>query len=158
MNDSLKNADEALKEQPEVAVLTSGASMRPMLRQHRDVVVITRLNGHVLKRGDVPLYRKDGFEKLVLHRIIKCQADGGYICRGDNNYFTEYDIRPENIVGILKAFYRDGVYFDCQKSFKYKLYSFYILNTYTVRRIWKCRLRPFLGRCKGHLKRLILKK
>ena len=30
---------------------------------------------------------------------------------------------PENqIVGVMKAFYRDGKYFDCEKSRKYKVY------------------------------------
>ena len=52
----LKNAEELLKMQDEVMTRTKGASMRPLLRQGRDIVVIKRPQ-FPLKAGDVPLYR-----------------------------------------------------------------------------------------------------
>lgn len=55
--DDMMKAEEALKENGEFASLTVGISMRPMLREHRDVVIIGRVSGR-LKKNDVPLYRR----------------------------------------------------------------------------------------------------
>lgn len=49
MQGNLKTAAQALCEQEEISVLTSGISMRPMLRQHKDIVVIKRTNGRLKK-------------------------------------------------------------------------------------------------------------
>ena len=78
-----KNAEELLKTQDEVMTRTKGISMRPLLRQGRDIVVIKRPM-FPLKAGDVPLYRVKGKNELVLHRILKVREDGVYIIRGDN--------------------------------------------------------------------------
>lgn len=144
MEQGFKNADVALNENPEVAILTSGISMRPMLRQHRDIVIIERVN-RKLVAGDVPLYRREGCERFVLHRIIKV-TDGGYIIRGDNLYQNEYNVTDEDIIGVLKAFYREGRYYDCAKSRAYKLYTAYIIHSYPIRRFWRVSIKPFLAR------------
>ena len=152
-NNSFANADIVLKEKPEVAVLTSGISMRPMLREHRDVVIIERVN-RPLKVNDVPLYRRQGLSSLVLHRIIKIRRDGGYVIRGDNLLVNEYDVKDEDIVGVLKAFYRDGKYYDCAKSIPYKIYIFFNRATYGYRVFRRKYLSkvlkrlPFLGKAK----------
>ena len=142
----LLNADEALRENEEVAVLTSGISMEPMLRQHRDIVIIKRID-RKLKKNDVPLYKRPGRDKLVLHRILKV-TENGYVIRGDNLYIKEYDVKDGDIIGVLKAFYRDGKYYDCEKSRKYKIYVFLMRTSYPFRYFWKFRLRPFLGKIK----------
>lgn len=147
----LLNADEALKENEEVAVLTSGISMEPMLRQHRDIVIIKRVNGR-LNRNDVPLYRRAGCDRFVLHRILKV-TNNGYVIRGDNLYTKEYDVKDGDIIGVLKAFYRDGKYYDCEKSRKYKIYVFLMRVSYPLRYIWKFKLRPFLGKVKRFILR-----
>ena len=149
-HESLKNADEALKEHEEIASLTAGISMRPMLREHKDIVIIRRSHGR-LKRNDVPLYSRPGSDKFVLHRIVR-PTDNGYIIRGDNLYYNEF-VRNEQIIGVLKSFYRDGKYYDCEKSMLYKLYTVYIRASYPFRRFWKLKLRPLLSR----VKRLLLK-
>ncbi len=130
--DSFVGADVVLKEKPEVAVLTSGVSMRPMLREHRDVVIIERVQ-RPLRVNDVPLYRRPNESRLVLHRILKIRRDGGYVIRGDNLLVNEYNVKDEDIVGVLKAFYRDGKYYDCAKSIPYKLYIFYNRATFVFR-------------------------
>ena len=96
--------EEKLKNNEDIYSLTSGISMEPMLRQHRDIVIIKRVNGR-LKRNDVPLYRRAGCDRFVLHRILKVTSDG-YVIRGDNLYTKEYDVKDGDIIGVLKAFYR----------------------------------------------------
>ena len=138
--------EEKLKNDEEVSSLTVGISMEPMLRQHRDIVIIKRVNGR-LKRNDVPLYRRAGCDRFILHRILKVTNDG-YVIRGDNLYRKEYDVKDGDIIGVLKAFYRDGKYYDCEKSRKYKIYVFLMRTSYPFRYFWKFRLRPFLGKIK----------
>lgn len=150
--DDMMKAEEALKENGEFASLTVGISMRPMLREHRDVVIIGRVSGR-LKKNDVPLYRRAGSGKFVLHRILKVTEDG-YVIRGDNLYRKEYDVKDSDIIGVLKAFYRDGKYYDCLHSRKYRLYVFLNRASYPLRYIWKIHLRPALGK----IKRILLGK
>jgi len=146
---NLKNAAEALSESEEISVLTAGISMRPMLREHKDIAVIRRTSGR-LKRNDVPLYSRPGSEKFILHRILKVTPNG-YVIRGDNLFKKEYDIKDENIVGVLRAFYRGGRYIDCEKSRGYKLYVFLNRASYPARYFWRGLIRPTLGKIKRRI-------
>lgn len=150
-NTDFENLAEVLKEKGEASSLTSGCSMRPMLRQHKDIVTM-KLVDRKLKKGDAVVYPSKSGE-YVLHRIVAIK-NGEYIIRGDNNYFTEYGITDKDIVGMLKCFYRDGKFIDCEKDTLYKLYSFYISHSYFLRYPWKKFIRPVLGK----IKRLILGK
>ncbi len=136
---------EALKTNSEVSSLTKGVSMRPMLREHKDIVVIERINGE-LKVGDVVAYPGVN-QSYTLHRIVRIK-NGNLIIRGDNNCFTEFNIKKENIVGILKEFYRDGKYINCKTNNGYKLYTKYIILSYPFRYLWKKYLRPILSKIK----------
>ena len=138
----LKNAEELLKTQDEVMTRTRGTSMRPLLRQGRDIVVIKRPQ-FPLKAGDAPLYRVKGKKELVLHRILKVREDGVYIIRGDNLFVKEY-VAESQIVGVMKAFYREGKYCDCVTSRKYQLYIILNRASYPLRYLWKCAVRPML--------------
>ena len=82
--------------------VTSGVSMRPLFRTHRDTVILARPEG-TLSRGDVALYRVPS-GKLVLHRILAVR-DGEYLCRGDNTYRVEH-IPFGDVIGVLTAFRR----------------------------------------------------
>ena len=82
---------------------TVGFSMRPMLRNRRDRVVIRATDGKRLSKWDLPLYkRSDG--KYILHRVIEVR-DGYYVIRGDNTYAKE-KVTDEQIVGVMTEFYR----------------------------------------------------
>lgn len=82
---------------------TVGCSMRPMLRNRRDRVIVLPVGAEPLKKYDLPLYRRpDG--KYVLHRIIGVR-DGGYIIRGDNTYVKE-QVPHSWVLGYVSEFYR----------------------------------------------------
>lgn len=115
----------------ETQVLTDGISMYPLFRKNKDIAVIKNVT-ESLKVNDVPLYSRNNMDKLVLHRIVNIK-NGNYIIRGDNLYINETDVTDKDIVGVLKGFYRDGKYYDCKKSRKYKLYVFYIRISYPIR-------------------------
>ncbi len=132
-NNDLQTMGEILQVKDEASSLTWGYSMYPMLRPHKDVVTVSKVNGK-LKKGDVVLYPgNDG--KFILHRIMRIKPDV-FIIRGDNNYFTEI-IKKDKIIGLLKEFYRGGKYINCETNIKYKLYTFYICHSYYLRYFWK---------------------
>ncbi len=82
---------------------TVGVSMRPMLRNRHDRVIIRPLGEKRLQKYDLPLYRRpDG--KYVLHRIIGVE-DGYYVIRGDNTYIKE-KVPDSWIIGVMSEFYR----------------------------------------------------
>lgn len=144
-----KHIEQVLEEKGEVMTSTAGISMYPMLRHRRDMVVITRIE-RPLVRNDVPLYRL-GSGKLVLHRILKVTKNG-YIIRGDNLMHKEYNVTDDNIIGVLKAFYREGKYYDCATHKGYKAYVFFNRVSFPLRflkhHIWDRCLHPFLSKVK----------
>ena len=138
--------EEQLKTDGTAAFLTRGASMYPLLRTHKDIVVIGPAE-HPLCEGQVPLYRVDGAKNLVLHRIIGVADDGKYIIRGDNTYQKEY-VPQDHVIGVMTAVYRGGKYIDCANSKKYKFYVKFNRFSYPVRWLWKTKIRAFLGTVK----------
>ena len=135
--------EQQLKTEDTAAFLTRGASMYPLLRTHKDIVVISKAE-HPLKVGEAPLYKVKGAKNLVLHRIIGVADDGTYIIRGDNTYKREY-VPQENVVGVMTAVYRGGKYIDCANSKKYRFYVKFNRFSYPVRWLWKTKIRAFLG-------------
>lgn len=126
------------------AQLTKGFSMMPLIRQNRDTIIVKKLEEKP-KENDVLLYKnKSG--KYVLHRVIKV-LENGYIIRGDNNFFNEYDIKDENIIGILEGFYRDDKFIDCSNNKLYKIYVQLNRRTYYLRKIFS-KIRSLLSRIK----------
>ena len=96
---------ESIIEKDGVLVYTcKGFSMMPMLRQHRDLVIISRIT-EPLKKNDVILFKRNG--KYILHRIVKVKDDS-VDTAGDHNWWKEHNVRKDEIKGILTAFVRDG--------------------------------------------------
>ena len=145
---SLENTElvlNALETKGEFVTLIKGISMWPLLRQNKDIVVITKPIGE-LKEGDVPLYKRCNYDFLVLHRILKVR-DNDYVIRGDNTYSLEY-VPKDYVVGVLKGFYRNGKYYDCNECRGYKVYIFFNRITYFPRKLWKRSIRPILSKIK----------
>ena len=97
--------EEILKNEGRLIYSNVGDSMRPLIRQGRDLVVIERKNGR-LKKYEVPLYRRDSGQ-YVLHRVLKVR-EGDYVLCGDNRWYRETGITDRHILGVLTAVVRDG--------------------------------------------------
>lgn len=109
---------EILAESGEVSFVSAGVSMLPTIRDRKDTVTLVRPQGK-LKKGDVPFYQRDNGQ-YILHRVIYVNGDT-YVMRGDNQWENEYNVRHDQIIGVLYSFDRDG------KTYKvtdagYKLY------------------------------------
>ena len=127
-----KSLEQAIAEEGKIVLTTAGVSMKPLLGNRRDTVIILPANGR-LKKYDVPLYRRG--EKCVLHRIVRVLPESYVIC-GDNCESYEYDITDNNIIGVLSAFYRKDKFYTVN-DWRYKLYSVYIVKSFPVRMLFR---------------------
>lgn len=99
------NFEEELQRYGRLIYPNVGVSMMPLLRQHRDLMIIEPTKGRC-KKYDAVLYRRSNGQ-YVLHRILKVREKDYVIC-GDNCYTCEYGITDAHILGVLTGFVRDG--------------------------------------------------
>lgn len=130
MNESI---EQQLRETGFYVSTTVGVSMRPMLRNRRDRIVVRALReGESLSRYDLPLYRcPDG--RYVLHRVIGVE-EKEYLIRGDNTYTVEH-VSKEWILGVVTEFYRAGRHWSTEDR-RYRRYAAVWNAIYPVRAIW----------------------
>lgn len=104
MNIRKSSFEEELMMDGSIIYTNVGNSMRPIIREGRDVLVILPKPAGRLKKYDIPLYRRSSGQ-YVLHRIIKVQEDGYVLC-GDNRYYKEANVQDEQVIGVLAAIIR----------------------------------------------------
>jgi hypothetical protein len=93
---------EQLKNNNVIAIVPTGNSMWPTLKNRKQSVIITRKTQR-LKPFDVALYlREDG--TYVLHRVMKV-TDTGYITCGDSQAYAE-QVKEDSVIGVMTSFYQ----------------------------------------------------
>lgn len=92
----------------------TGTSNLPTLTGGRDTVILAQVQG-ALKRGDLPLYRRDSGQ-YVLHRIVSVQKDGTYTCCGDHQWVREPHIRQDQLIAKVVWITRKGREFSAQNN------------------------------------------
>ncbi len=138
----MQGIETILKEQKIFIGKTAGDSMEPMLCAGRDTVVIVPPS-FPLKIGDVPVYRYLGH--YTMHRIL-LKTRHRYIICGDNRVMPERNVREEDIIGVLTAFYHDGKYISCEDA-DYRRYTRRVLFRYPFR-LFAFLFRKGLGKLK----------
>lgn len=121
--------EEEIKKSGRIIYTNVGDSMMPYIKQGRDVLVISEVNGR-LNKYDVPLYKRDSGQ-YVLHRILKVRENDYVIC-GDNRWNKEYGITDRHIIGILTGVIRDGQEIPVT-SRKYRIYAHLWCDLFPVR-------------------------
>lgn len=96
---------EILAESGEVSFVSAGTSMLPTIRDRKDKITLVKPQGK-LNKGDIPFYRRDNGQ-YILHRVVYVNGDTYVMC-GDNQWENEYNIRHDQIIGVLQSFERDG--------------------------------------------------
>ena len=87
--------EQLLKDGSSIRLKPQGYSMYPLFHPGRDEAVIEAYPIHLLRRGDIILYRREqGI--LVLHRICRITSDGFYLV-GDNQTEIEGPLRPFSV-------------------------------------------------------------
>ena len=116
LHDLLPIVKEVLASGNEFRIHPEGVRMLPYLKEGRDAVMLHPFDGRP-RRGDLLLYERT-CGTLVLHRVVKVEKNGTISFRGDNQYFIERGIRPEQVIATVKRFYRNGkeIYTDALAS------------------------------------------
>ena len=153
MNSGRITFEEELAANGKLVYTSVGYSMRPMLREGRDVMMIEAIGSRTLKRYDVVLFRRPdikGRGEYVLHRILRVLPNGNYWIVGDN--CTSGEIVPkEDILGILTKVRRGGKKMLDVNDMSYRMYVALWCKPYHVR-IFLLRVLRFIKR---FIKRLI---
>ncbi len=97
--------EEIIERDGKLVYTNRGFSMYPLIRQHRDLLVISKKPKERLKKYDVVLFKRNN--KYILHRIIAVN-ENSYDTTGDHNWWKEKDVRDEEIIGVLTSLVRDG--------------------------------------------------
>ena len=125
------SAEDVLGEKGFLAETVIGTSMNPLLKEHKDTVVIGNIIAP-LKKYDVVLFRRG--KQLVLHRIIKI-CDGYFLICGDNCIQGE-TVYDKQILGIMTHFCRNGKQYNVQHQ-GYRMYSVLWVKSFWIRVIFK---------------------
>ena len=96
---------ETLEKNGEVTFISAGRSMLPVIRDRKDAVTLVKPRRDI-KPGDIVFYQRDNGQ-FILHRVMFVNSDK-YVMRGDNQWDNEYNIRRDQIIGVLKCFERNG--------------------------------------------------
>ena len=93
-----------LSESGQAFVRVTGTSMWPLLNHLRDGVTIVPAKR--IRSGDIVLFdRQNG--RYALHRVIRKGKDG-FTMAGDNQWFMEFGLSYEQVVGVVSAIVRNG--------------------------------------------------
>lgn len=118
-----------------VSFVPRGKSMKPMLGDGTDMIILKKPEGR-LHLFDVALYYRRETNKYVVHRVTGFQKDGAYVMLGDNNAQKEYNIAQEDVVGVVTSFYRKGKMYSVNHPI-YRLYCNIWFYTRPLRGIWR---------------------
>lgn len=125
--------ESTLAEYGTYASVTRGASMRPLFRTHRDMVILAKPTG-MLSKYDVALYKVGSM--YVLHRVVGIDKTAGvYLVRGDNTYALER-VPFDAVIARLIAFNRKGKRYDVTAR-SYRFYSKLWVAIYPIRFLFK---------------------
>ncbi len=144
-----KSFASVLKETGILVYTTRGVSMRPLLRQGKDVVVIEKKKEHCKKYDAVLFQRRNG--QYVLHRILKGK-NGKYWIVGDNCISGE-TVDENQIIGVMTSVKRNGKTIKVT-DWPYKLYVHLWCDVYPIRFLM-LRARAFAYRCYRFLRRRV---
>ena len=100
------SAEEFLGEGKSVELRVKGFSMRPFLRNGRDVVVLSPMEGVEVCEGMVVLFRHGG--KHILHRVRRVGQDGTLRIEGDGNYRIVEKSTLRDVVAWVSEVRLDG--------------------------------------------------
>ncbi|GIM28730.1 hypothetical protein CPJCM30710_13960 [Clostridium polyendosporum] len=92
-------------------ITVTGLSMYPFLREHIDSVELSNTSFINIHRGDIVMILRDSNE-YVMHRVYRKEIDCFYIV-GDAQQWIEGPLRPDQLVAIIIAVWRENKRIEC---------------------------------------------
>ena len=68
-----------------------------------DVVLLKRYSGEGVEVGDIIVFRSLWKDKRIFHRIVEISTEG-YITKGDNNGYLDYNIQTDKDIEAIFLF------------------------------------------------------
>jgi signal peptidase I len=133
----------------QVKFTVSGNSMRPLIVDNRDQVLLTGTEGKRLNIGDIILYRTK-YGKYILHRIYIVNKNG-YRTIGDACLSEDGFVPSSDIIGKVVKIYRKGKEIDCNSLLWRSIFLTW-LKLLPVRK-YLLNLYIYLAHIKGMLKK-----
>lgn len=143
-----KTYEQYLAENGSLTYTFKGVSMKPMLKQGRDLFTVAAKGPQRCKKYDVVLYRRPP-NQYVLHRIIQVRHSD-YVILGDNCIGKEYGIRDGDIIGVLTSFTHRGKRI-AVSDWRYQLYCHVWVPLYPLR----IPIKKAVGKLKCLVKRML---
>ena len=131
MDKGLNSFEDILKQKGFLIYTNQGSSMLPLIREGKDVSVISSDVSDIKCRDIVLAKRPSG--RYLLHRIIRINSDGTYSICGDNSYKCDNNIKKSDIIGKLTTIITNNKRNDLNGIW-YKLYSYCWSNLFFIRK------------------------
>lgn len=130
--------DDAINEYGSIVWNCKGQSMKPLIREKVDYVVIEKPDREI-RPFDVVLYSRDTYKPggggvqrdYVLHRVIRREGDE-FIILGDNCVNMER-VPADSIIGIMTGLKRNGKDYDLN-GIRCRLYNSIWIKPYGIRK------------------------
>ena len=117
--------EELIASGEQVTILVRGNSMRPLLRDGRDKVVLRRCTDADIRKGAVILFRHRGAH--IMHRVVRVEGDV-VIFAGDGNYKMQEVAMRKDVVAVVEAVVRpSGRRIECRGS-RWRILSYLWLS------------------------------
>ena len=126
LEDTIGVIEEILAGGGEFRMYPRGRSMRPLIVEKRDSVVLIQKPLADIRRHDMVFYRRRNGQ-FVLHRLMRIEKDGTYTMCGDAQTALEKGICGDQIIGCVSVLYRKERPVT-ERSFGYRLYVFLWCN------------------------------
>ena len=127
---------EVIKSGEDCPLTGSGNSMRPFLKNEKDILIMTAVEGNKLKVGDIVLYQRSDFH-YVIHRLYKICTDGTFCFVGDNQYYVEQNILRNQIIAKAKSVIINGKVINCERGFLRQRYIMQMILRVNVFRLYR---------------------
>lgn len=98
-----REVERLLGEGDDVTIRVRGNSMRPLLRNGRDRIILRQFAEEDVRRGAVMLFRYRG--AYCVHRIRRIEGDT-IVFAGDGNYRTEERALRRDLMAVMRAVLR----------------------------------------------------
>ena len=117
LNEAWPLISEVIESDGEFRLYPRGTSMMPLIREGIDSVLLIKARD--VSKNDMVFYKRENGQ-FVLHRAVKIKKNSYVMC-GDNQFKLEKGIRQENVLAVVKGFYRDELYVD-ENNEEYRKY------------------------------------
>lgn len=125
----ISSFEEQLKKTGTLVYYNVGDSMMPLLKENRDLMVLSVPN-RPIRKYDAILYKRDSGQ-YVMHRVIEIREDGYVLC-GDNRYCKEFGVKDEQVLAILTSVLRKGKTVSVDST-QYKIYVHLWCDLFIIR-------------------------